>query len=161
MGPGFESLRGHKRHSKRKSRGAFFGNYTHGTNQGLRIFFWGGGVPARAAPSGFYCNGRQASHFRFNPSRMLVGPHTRFAANIVLPRPNILPRRDFFHAPSIPGVTALVPRALTPGYRAFAPTGLLKEICILFLRRRDCINPKVASAPPQCNPFFLPKSNAI
>ncbi|MBO4504707.1 MAG: hypothetical protein J5730_07865 [Bacteroidales bacterium] len=50
----------------------------------------------------FRSNGCQASHFHCNPSRMLVGQHTRFAANIVLPRPNILPRRDFFptHHPS-------------------------------------------------------------
>ena len=43
----------------------------------------------------FRSNGRQASHFRCNPSRMLVGPRTRFAANTVLPRLHILPRRDF------------------------------------------------------------------
>ncbi|MBO4504048.1 MAG: hypothetical protein J5730_04490 [Bacteroidales bacterium] len=43
----------------------------------------------------FRSNGCQASHFRCNPSRMLVGPFTRFAANSVLPRLNIHPRRDF------------------------------------------------------------------
>ncbi len=44
-----------------------------------------------------------------------------FAASNPQPRPNLLPRRDFpAHAP-LPGVAALVPRALTPGYQALAP----------------------------------------
>ena len=47
------------------------------------------------------------NHFRCNPSRMLVEPHTRFAASNAHPRLNLLPRRDFpAHAP-IPGVAAL------------------------------------------------------
>ena len=63
------------------------------------------------------------NHFRFNPSRMLVEPYSRFAASNLQPRLNVLPRRDFpAHAP-LPGVAALVPRALTPGYQALAPNG--------------------------------------
>ena len=47
------------------------------------------------------------NHFRCNPSRRLVEPHTRFAASNAHPRLNLLPRRDFpAHAP-IPGVAAL------------------------------------------------------
>ena len=47
------------------------------------------------------------NHFRFNPSRRLVEPHTRFAASNAQPRLNPLPRRDFpAHAP-LPGVAAL------------------------------------------------------
>ena len=47
------------------------------------------------------------NHFRFNPSRRLVEPHTRFAASNEHPRLNLLPRRDFpAHAP-LPGVAAL------------------------------------------------------
>ena len=47
------------------------------------------------------------NHFRFNPSRRLVEPHTRFAASNAQPRLNVLPRRDFpAHAP-LPGVAAL------------------------------------------------------
>ena len=47
------------------------------------------------------------NHFRFNPSRRLVEPHTRFAASNAQPRLNLLPRRDFpAHAP-LPGVAAL------------------------------------------------------
>ncbi len=47
------------------------------------------------------------NHFRFNPSRRLVEPHTRFAASNAQPRLNVIPRRDFpAHAP-LPGVAAL------------------------------------------------------
>ncbi len=47
------------------------------------------------------------NHFRCNPSRRLVEPHTRFAASNAQPRLNPLPRRDFpAHAP-LPGVAAL------------------------------------------------------
>ena len=47
------------------------------------------------------------NHFRCNPSRRLVEPHTRFAASNAQHRLNPLPRRDFpAHAP-LPGVAAL------------------------------------------------------
>ncbi|MBO4503768.1 MAG: hypothetical protein J5730_03015 [Bacteroidales bacterium] len=67
----------------------------------MHLFYLG--VPARRHKTqippprrrAFRCNGWQASHFHCNPSRMLVGHHIRFAANNVLPRLNILPRRDF------------------------------------------------------------------
>ena len=47
------------------------------------------------------------NHFRCNPSRRLVEPHTRFAASNAQHRLNPLPRRNFpAHAP-LPGVAAL------------------------------------------------------
>ena len=84
------------------------------------------------------------NHFRCNPSRRLVEPHTRFAASNAHPRLNLLPRRDFpAHAP-IPGVAALVPHALTPGYQALAPAGAArgKLLTIIFplLSRRDTLS---------------------
>ncbi|MBQ4440859.1 MAG: hypothetical protein II899_01975, partial [Bacteroidales bacterium] len=63
------------------------------------------------------------NHFRFNPSRGLDEPFIRFAASNLQLRLNVLPRRDFpAHAP-LPGVAALVPHTLTPGYQALAPAG--------------------------------------
>ena len=73
------------------------------------------------------------NHFRFNPSRRLVEPHTRFAAGNAQPRLKPLPRRDFpAHAP-LPGVAALIPRALTPGYQALAPNGAAQGKILSFL----------------------------
>jgi hypothetical protein len=47
------------------------------------------------------------NHFRCNPSRMLVGRHSRFAANNALPRLMVLPRRDFpTHHPHSRGCSA-------------------------------------------------------
>ena len=66
---------------------------------------------------------RQGTHshqnyFRFNPSRMLVEPYTRFAASDPQPRLNVLPRRDLpAHCP-----TQGLQRPF-PGYRAFVPPG--------------------------------------
>ena len=69
------------------------------------------------------CNELPASHFRFNPSRRLVEPHTRFAASNAQPRLELFPRRDFPAHAYLPEVAALVPHALTPGYQALAPNG--------------------------------------
>ena len=71
------------------------------------------------------------NHFRFNPSRMLVEHHSRFAASNAQPRLMVLPRRDFpTHRPHS-RVAALVPRALTPGYRALAPNGAAQGILLV------------------------------
>ena len=59
---------------------------------------------------------------------MLVEPHIPFAASNAHPRLNVLPRRDFPTHRPFPGVAALVPRALTPGYRALAPNGAAQGI---------------------------------
>ena len=63
------------------------------------------------------------NYSRFNPSRRLVEPFIRFAASHLQPRLNVLPRRDFPAHATLPGVAALVPHTLTPGYQALAPTG--------------------------------------
>ena len=44
------------------------------------------------------------NHFRFNPSRMLVGHYSRFAANNAQPRLMVLPRRDFPHTVPFQGL---------------------------------------------------------
>ena len=74
------------------------------------------------------------NHFHCNPSRRLVEPRIRFAASNLQPRLNVLPRRDchYAHAP-IPGVAALVPHALTPGYRARAPNGAVQGKTLIII----------------------------
>ena len=87
------------------------------------------------------------NHFRFNPSRRLVEPHTRFAASNAQPRLNVIPRRDFpAHAP-LPGVAALVPRALTPGYQALAPNGAAQGKLLIII---------IASIVPEGHPLHNP-----
>ncbi|MBO4504529.1 MAG: hypothetical protein J5730_06950, partial [Bacteroidales bacterium] len=74
---------------------------------GLLYLFFGGGRAGAAAQTthvikyfvpprrrAFRYNGWQASHFHCNPSRMLAGRQLHFAANIVLTRLNVHPRRD-------------------------------------------------------------------
>ena len=68
---------------------------------------------------------RQGTHshqnyFRFNPSRRLVEPRIRFAANNEHPRLNPLPRRDF-------------PAHASRFYRAFAPAGAAQGKILSFL----------------------------
>ena len=71
------------------------------------------------------------NHFHFNPSRKLVGHYSRYAANNTQPRLMVLLRRDFPAHHPFPGVAALVPRALTPGYRALAPNGAAQGILLV------------------------------
>ena len=73
------------------------------------------------------------NHFRFNPSRRLVEPHIRFAVSNAQPRLNLLPRRDYPAYTPLPGVAALVPHALTPGYQALAPSGAAQGKLLLTL----------------------------
>ena len=62
---------------------------------------------------------------------MLVGHYSRYAANNAQPRLMVLLRRDFPAHRPITGVAALVPRALTPGYRALAPNGAAQGILLV------------------------------
>ncbi len=78
------------------------------------------------------------NHFHFNPSRILVELNICFAASNAQPRLNVLPRRDFpAHVP-LPGVAALVPRALTPGYRALAPAGAAQGKILSIILPSSC-----------------------
>ena len=73
------------------------------------------------------------NHFRFNPSRRLVEPHTLFAASNLQPRLNVLPRRDFpAHAP-LPGVAALPSSCPCRGCSR-------KNIIFPLLSRRDILS---------------------
>ena len=95
------------------------------------------------------CQGTHSrqNHFRFNPSRRLVEPRIRFAASNLQPRLNVLPRCDFpAHAP-LPGVAALVPHTLTPGYQALAPTGAAQGKLLIII---------IASIVPEGHPLNNP-----
>ena len=78
------------------------------------------------------------NHFHFNPSRGLVEPCIRFTASNAQPRLNVLPRRDLPAHASLPGVAALVPRALTPGYRALAPAGAAQGKILSIILPSSC-----------------------